>query len=285
MSALYPPHCLPAWWQHLIGPAVESWHRRTRPMAACPFVLLSWGRSGSTLLQRLLDQLPDVRCFGELLHNHQQQFPAAFGRPPYSLSHPSVSRARPAAAIDAILRLPSPRGILGWKLLIHQNDPCWDEVIRRPHVRKLVLVRENRLRQYLSLQLARTTSVWQVQDRREQEIYQSLKPGPLPVDADDFLATAARWEAEDRALQEALRQSGAPWLRVTYRDLPPPRRQETLGRIAAFLGASPSAPPQDDPVVRANPEPWETLVAHPEGLRRRLAATPCAWMLDDAPGG
>lgn len=284
MALTFPHHRKPSWWRLITGPWLEARDHRRRPPASRPFVLLSWGRSGSSLLARLIDAHPGICCHGELLHNEHQKFPPACGPVPYSLCHPTVSRARPAQALDSIFRLASPLGILGWKLLKHQNEPCWEEVLRRPEVRKLVLVRENRLRQYLSLMLARHTRVWQL-EAAELAVYRTLRPHPIALDVDALLHQIRQWETEEAALRDTLRNGSAPWMRVVYRDLHPEQRPATLDRIAHFLGAETPAPAHEEPMVRVNPEPWECLVANADEVRHRLTATPWAWMLDDPPGG
>jgi hypothetical protein len=111
------------------------------------FAILCMGRSGSTMLQTMLDSHPDIRCFGELFHAGDT----------FATSH----RTDHVAYLEEFLGTDPSMAVgfkMPWDSLIVYPD-IW-EVFRRQRFRVILLTRQNRLDQYLSMKLAIHNEMW-----------------------------------------------------------------------------------------------------------------------------
>ncbi len=224
------------------------------------FVLFGRGRSGTTALISMLDDVPALDCEGEVLHDWV----------PFPERHVRGRCAR------------SPGPGYGCKILSYQIRDVQTRlarptsVLRRLHeqhgVRILYLRRTNLLRHALS----------NIRARREQ-FHRKKGEDPaqrraLRVDPDNVLA----WMRSSEALKEYEERllEGVPHLSLTYeqhlRDAE--QHQPTVDTVCSFLGVASAAVESSYEKV-APPSPRDG-VANYDALARRLRETPYASYLD-----
>jgi hypothetical protein len=180
------------------------------------FVLLSVGRSGSSVLMDLLNSNPVVHCDAEILSHRVlsvDRFLAAratlAGRTTYGfrlrLPHLTTQRiSDPAAFLGRLY-------IEGWRL-VH-------------------LVRQDRLRQALSLAIARQRRVF-----HHTQPTSPPRPDPMRINPEHIVVGMRVMDARLREERAAL--AGLPHLALAYEDnlLRPEQHQTTLDRVFDFLG-------------------------------------------------
>ena len=185
------------------------------------FVILSSGRSGSTLLVQLLNCHPKVTCKGELLNRN-------------CLQMHNLRGARGSTLINYILASLIPSKMLlsytGFKLFNEQLEFCNLHLrdlltaLFCPHV--IVLYRENMLETHVSLEIAFKTDVWYSENR-------SSTSERIEIDWHKFIDYAVtekvRWK---RSVMEIPMYSKV--LFVSYEELIG-NRSEAMNRIFQFL--------------------------------------------------
>ena len=184
-----------------------------------PFVIYGRPRSGTTLLVKLLDQVPRIRCDGELLHYFLVDPTGFLARLP--------RRAGPDVAAYGVK-------LISYHLLEVQR-------IRRP----LAFFDRIGARGYAVLHLTRNTwdQTLSLVKAQESHVYftDATKLDALRIDPEMFLRSL-RWN-EDMLAYERRVMAHVPHLHVDYdADLrTPDGHQPCIDRISAFLGTG-SAP-------------------------------------------
>jgi LPS sulfotransferase NodH len=224
------------------------------------FVLFGRGRSGTTALVSMLDDVPGLRCDGEVLHN-AVPFPHrhVLGRCAWAdtegygckiLSYQIQSVQSPRAPRTDFLRI------------LHEEHGF----------QLLYLRRTNLLRHALSNIRARKEGFHQKKSDPNSE-----RP-PIHVDPD----TVVQWMRESEALSDYEREllEGLPYLSLTYEDhiRNPNAHQATVDTICEFLGI-PSAPVESS-YRKVAPPSLEEGVANYDDLVRRLKGTKYTDYLD-----
>lgn len=177
-------------------------------MNAPHFVLQSLPRSGSIMLGRMLDQHPELRCFGEIFSTRPVHLAArAFAAAPRDV----------AGRLDHFGALALPRR-WGFRAHAYHGTPAYDPELFTdfwsalgPAVRVITLMRDNLFHRYVSHQVARRTDQWFVRPGAEASVRRvTLRLSPAEVAAD--CEAMASWQAV-----AAARFPGA--LAVRYEDL------------------------------------------------------------------
>lgn len=232
----------------------------TRAGRAPAFLVLSQGRSGSTLLTDLLSSVDGVVCDREVL-----------AAPVWS----------PALWVRG-LRHRHPDATYGFKVKIYQltrhqgiTDPGrWLRGRARTGWRVVHLRRENLLRQVLS-----NARLWQTSVTHRTGDDAAAVHEPMTIEVPRLLAyldaRRSLGRAEDAALQ------GIPHLRLSYeRDLlDPGRHASTVARVLAHVGHTGSAVVPHTALVRTSVDDLGALVANLDEVAAALRGTPYASML------
>jgi len=247
--------------QYRHAQALWAYARRNASQLPTPrFVLFGRGRSGTTALVSMLDDVPALHCEGEVLHNYV----------PFPRHH----------VLGRCARSPGPG--FGCKILSYQIRSVQtrldapDTFLRDLHEERgfdiLYLRRTNLLRHALS----------NIRARREQFHRKTSDAGgaasALRVDPEHVIDWMESSEAL-RAYEERL-LDGVPHLSLTYeahiRDAS--RHQETVDEVCAFLGVE--SAPVESSYQKLAPPSLRDSVANYDELARRLEGTAYASYLD-----
>lgn len=147
------------------------------------FVILTFARHGSNMLVSMLNAHPDIVCHQELFNprhvglslKDQDKWRAAVGN--------STARrdANGKAFLEQILAASlQDYRLAGFKLLPTQNLRLFLRILRRRDFRKIVLVRRNLLRSYVSLRKAELSSTWVVPERMVKRPDEGRADGTSP---------------------------------------------------------------------------------------------------------
>lgn len=234
------------------------------------FVILAARRSGSNLLCSLLGSHPDVRCHHELF-NPNGIFTTLDERDDATPADALAARDRdPLGFLDRVWRDARGAQALGFKMTPDQAPDVLAHVLADTGIAKIVLRRQNALRQLVSERIADATGRW--------EAYDDAPPLARPrvhVDAVELAEHAARVDAFHAGIDAALLRSGQSSLSLRYEWLFDPDEQ---ARLLAFLDLRPQ--PLRTRSVPQNPEPLDRLLANASALRNALAGTPLARVFD-----
>lgn len=263
---------LKRWWQRWTAPSPEMSNL---------FIILGWGRSGSSMLNGTLQRHPDISALGELFHPDELKL-AHFGDvdPPSCFRSLEERDIDPVRAFQALSTTPDLKPLRGCKLLYDQSPRLWDAVCGDRSLRKLLVWRSNRLRQFLSLRLAEESSHWSI--ARKDDLTQYRQEHFKPVHfAPDAFESYRRWTGQRwKALQKQLKARRQPFLTVTYEALKDDLEKE-LARIAGFLDVSPFPDGARPSNKQLHPDSVRKLVTNPDALEAYFSGTDDAWMLEE----
>ncbi len=240
------------------------------------FVILSARRSGSNLLCTLIDSHPDALCHHELF-NPRGIFTALDLRDTATPLHDIAARERdPIAYLSQVWRYARGHACVGFKMTPEQHPEILQAVLEDSGIAKIVLRRNNPLRALVSERIADITGRWEAYagDAGGQDINPAAQPR-VHVERDELDRHVRQVQAFYDGLTGTMQRSDQRWLELRYESLFDADEQH---RLCDFLGLSPR--PLQARSIRQNPEPLERLLDNADALRRSLASTPLARLLD-----
>ena len=225
------------------------------------FVVLTEGRSGSTLLVRELNRRwPEIKSLGEVFRSD------------------GPTRTETFADIQQATYFESDgQSIVGCKVFGGHLTPSeWSELLQMESLKVIILRRRNPLRRYLSEAIALRTTRWRELDNQSTGALLSVEDRRVTIDVDDLgrrlSNSLAVFSDFDRLT------AGSPRIDVWYEDLSADLDGE-LRRITSFLGAG--EPTVDTPprLIKQNPEPIEDLIINVAEVAKFLDSVGLAGLL------
>jgi LPS sulfotransferase NodH len=191
---------------------------------AVRFVIFAAPRTGSNLLCSLLNAHPDILCHHGLFNPGGVHW--ARDRPG---NGDSAARDHNVVAfLDSVWAIGGDAGAIGFKMNRDENDEAADALLSDPGIRKILLKRRNRVRTYVSEEIARLTGIWESYDEPGETAIPALR-----IEADDLIRHTALNAAYYAGLESSLRATGQGWLETNYEAL---ADRSEIARILAFLG-------------------------------------------------
>ncbi len=227
------------------------------------FVIFAAPRTGSNLLCSLLGAHPDVLCHHGLFNPAGVH--SARGRPCEPLGSVTARDCDPAAFLQRVWNSAGGARAVGFKINLGENEPASAALLRDASVRKLLLRRRNRLRTFVSEEIAVRTGAW--------ESYDPPLQAGLPVirvAIGDLVRHADRNAAYYARLEGVLVATGQDWLETEYESLADPAE---LRRVLAWLGVGSRHPLTPASSKRA-PADLGAVVANLDEVAAALADTP-----------
>ena len=188
------------------------------------FVLFAAPRTGSNLLCSLLNAHPDILCHHGLFNPGGVHW----ARDHQGNGGIAVRDSNPIAFLDSVWASGGDARAIGFKMNRDENDAATDALLRDPGVLKILLKRRNRVRTYVSEEIARLTGVWESYDGPLEAALPALR-----VEVDDLIRHSDLNAAYYAALESRLRATGQDWLETDYEAL---TDGSEMARILAFLG-------------------------------------------------
>ena len=229
------------------------------------FVIFAAPRTGSNLLCSLLNAHPDILCHHGLFNPGGVHW--ARDR---RVSGDVAERDRdPVAFLDTVWASGDNARAIGFKMNRDENVAAANALLGDPGVLKILLKRRNRVRTYISEEIARRTGVWETYDERAEGEIPALR-----VEADDLIRHSDLNAAYYAAIESSLGETGQDWLETDYEAL---ADRGEMARILAVLGvAARSALPAAS--YKRGPADLGAVVANFDELAGALEGTA---LLDD----
>lgn len=220
------------------------------------FVVLAGMRTGSNLLEEVLNSFDGLRCHGEVFNPHFVGGPKRDGLFGIGLAERDGDPLRMVSKIAA-----EPGALGGFRLFQDHDARVISEVLATPRCAKIVLTR-NPVDSYVSLKIARATGQWWLGDAK------SAKHAKACFEVEDFRAFLTARRDFYLRINRALQTSGQSAFYVDYADLSDPSVMSGLARYLGVDGLVASGK------VRAkvqNPQPLEEKVENFHEMAEALA--------------
>ena len=229
------------------------------------FVILAAPRTGSNLLCTLLNSHPEVLCHHELFNPNGIFYALEYRDGSLDLGSMEARDREPFEFLQRVWDHPQGSFCVGFKMTRGQDRTIMQKLIEDPGVLKILLYRRNRLKTFISEQLARQTDRWEAYAREELA---TVTPR-LHVDVESFKAHCNINESFYQGIEDALRSGQQPWIETAYEDvLTDPehvRLLEFLGTGETRIKLTHSSVKQSDTDLRTHIENYRELERALEG--------------------
>jgi LPS sulfotransferase NodH len=231
------------------------------------FVVLSAPRTGSNWLCTLLDSHPDILCHHELFNPKGIHYALGLRDGSFSLGTKEERDRDPLGLLARAFATHLGHGAVGFKINWSQDARVFDAVLRDVEVKKILTVRRNRIKTFVSELIAEQTGQW------ESYIHRSPRGDvkSLRVDREALAEHIGRNERYYADLRERLRATERPYIEVAYEDL---ESDEEHARILGFLGVAPPTSRLEAATFKRNPSNLKDLISNYEELASALAGSP-----------
>ena len=176
------------------------------------FVILAAPRTGSNLLCTLLNSHPQVLCHHELFNPNGIFYALEYRDGSLDLGSMETRDREPFAFLQRVWQGAC---CIGFKMTRGQDAGVMRSLVEDAGVLKILLYRRNRLKTFISEQLARKTDRWEVYTGDEH----AVDTPRLHVDVEAFRAHCDLNERFYQDILHALRSGGQRWTEAAYEDL------------------------------------------------------------------
>ena len=229
------------------------------------FVILAAPRTGSNLLCTLLNSHPEVLCHHEIFNPNGIFYALEYRDGSLDLGGMEMRDREPFAFLHRVWAQPLGASSVGFKMTRGQNAAIMQSLIDDSGVLKILLYRRNRLKTFISEQLARQTDRWEVYARDEL----ATDTPRLHVDVKSFKAHCDLNKTFYQDIEHALRSGRQPWIETAYEDIftapEHVRLLEFLGAGATRARLTQSSIKQSDTNLRTHIENYRELELALEG--------------------
>ncbi len=220
------------------------------------FVVLAGMRTGSNLLEEVLNTMPGITCHGEVFNPH------FVGGPKRDNLYGIGLAERDKDPLSLLARIASePDTLAGFRLFQDHDPRVITDVLANPRCAKIILNR-NPVDSYVSLKIAKQTGQWWLGDAR------SARTAKARFDGDEFDDFLAQRRGFYLRINRALQTSGQTAFHVDYADL---NDDAVLSGIGRFLGSNGSSKASKARAKVQNPQQLSEKVENFQEMARYLA--------------
>ncbi len=222
-------------------------------------------RTGSNLLCTLLNSHPEVLCHHELFNPNGIFYALEYRDGSMDLGSMEARDREPLAFLQRVWEHRLGASCVGFKMTRGQSDAVLQALIGDPETLKILLYRRNRLKTFVSEQLARQTDRWEVY-ARDQLVTGTPR---LHIDVESFRAHCDLNAGFYQNIKHALQSGRQRWIEVAYENLltgsEHVRLLEFLGVGATRTKLMQSSIKQNDTDLRTHIENFQELELALEG--------------------
>jgi len=193
------------------------------------FAIVAAMRTGSNLLERILDYHEDVFCHGELFNpdfiGFQHEAVSGFGG--FERTDTQRRDAYPERFFHAMVNS-TEDPVVGYRIFQNHNRDAVAQTIFNPGIRKVIL-RRSLLDAFVSSKIAQITDQWLVLERGQRKPFEKFT-----FSMDEFLRYLARNSLYYNEIYHTLISTGQPFFTLDYDELKTPG---AINRAATFIGS------------------------------------------------
>jgi LPS sulfotransferase NodH len=193
------------------------------------FVILAAPRTGSNMLCSMLNSHPLVLCHHELFNPEGIHYALDQRTGEIDLGSPTERDRDPVGFLARVWRHSQGAKALGFKLNRDQNELAFAAVLSDAAVRKIILIRRNRVETFVSELIAAQTGQWESYATSDLRPYAQT----IRVDVRELQCHIARNQRYYVTIRKALAANGQGYLEVAYEELAGRNEQR---RIFDYLG-------------------------------------------------
>jgi len=246
-------------------------------MSLANFVIVSYPRTASTFLTLKLHSCSQLICYSELFHESEDAFKRSFYDDGFKLVK-DTRLGKKELNLAKLFRLRnkdfrkflelvfcSPAIPVGFKIFPGQNDKAMRYLIKDKRLKKIFLIREDMLRNFVSHKIALKTGQWGRAPGEKADLQR------VDVGVKEFLTYASSRLGSLEALENQCNADGQETLRLTCEDITADFPVDDIGE---FLGVDLGDIQQEVALQKQNPFSLKEMVTNYEELMTALEGTP-----------
>ncbi len=247
------------------------------------FVIFNFPRSGSNLLCSMLNQHPDILCHHEVFNPQKIYYAKDFHEllgddeplPRLELINGKVGlgskwarNASPERFMAKLWQHDFGAQAVGFNLFPTHIPNAAVPVLEDPAVKKVLLVRRNKVKCYVSRAIARKTGVWDLYEKKANSPKISVT-----VDPKRLLNWSSGYDRYFDQVRKRLEVTGQGYLDLTYEDIVGPNGSEIKTSLLDFIGVTPETHYLQPPLKKQNSNRLSELVSNFAQLEKALQGT------------
>ena len=183
--------------------------------AGTRFLIIAAPRTGSNLLCTLLNSHPEVLCHHELFNPNGIFYALEYRDGSLDLASMQERDREPFSFLQRVWEHPQGASCVGFKMTRGQDATVMQGLIEDSGVLKILLTRRNRLKTFVSEQIARQTDRWDVYAGDSL----ATSTSTLHVDVESFKAHCELNERFYQDIRHALQAGQQPWIETAYEEI------------------------------------------------------------------
>lgn len=268
----------------------------TLSMPSERFVIFNFPRSGSNLLCSMLNQHPEILChheifnpkkvyyaknFHELLGGSEVLDRSALISGKIGISSKIKRDFNPEKFCFELWRHHYNYKAVGFNLF-PSHVPNTAAVIAGDHsVKKILLLRKNKLKCYVSRMIARQTGVWDLYARKNRLEHKKTPQISLRVNPRDLVRWSKKYDSYFREMQRVLTEKDQPFIQINYEDLVGKEGVQVKSKILSFINVLVEPEYLESPLKKQNPNCVFDLISNFSEVKEALVGTEFETLLLD----
>jgi hypothetical protein len=218
------------------------------------------------MLCTLLNSHPEVLCHHELFNPNGIFYALEYRDGSLDISSMEARDRDSFAFLQRVWDNPQGAACVGFKMTRGQDTAIMQDLIEDPRVLKILLYRRNRLKTFVSEQLARQTDRWEVYSREEL----ASETPMLHVDVESFKAHCDLNDSFYQGIETELRSGQQPWIETAYEDI---LSTSEHVRLLEFLGMADTRARLTHSSIKQSDTDLRTHIENYHELERTLEGT------------
>jgi|SRR5690625_1447612 len=249
------------------------------------FVIISYHRTGSTFLALKLNSFENVVCHSEIFNRGLKSFVNSIfddGILPQKSLADRLLRISPEEKLfklknrdpEKFLQLvfSQKADAIGFKIFQNQDDSILNRLIFDRGISKIILIRKNMLRSYVSYCIARETGVW------SKHKGATVKLARVDINFEEFLEFFNKNNQFIRNVEKKLTDSDQHYLNLSFEEI---TTAFPLDKIESFLGIQAVLGDAEVEQVRQNPFSLKEIIINYDEIFQKLNDHNMKYFLED----
>jgi glycosyltransferase involved in cell wall biosynthesis/LPS sulfotransferase NodH len=235
------------------------------------FIIIATPRSGSNFLANTLNSHPEIKCYGEVFNLNAD---SSFKNKTLE-ENKEDRRTHPLSFANRLWSESEDKKAAGFKIMTHQSPEIILHVSKDDQIKKIVLIRKNILKQYVSLKIAEKTDIWQ-KKRGKDERHKKVK---VKINIKEFYKWITKINKDYITLLNDLRKNGRNFIVTYYEDITGPKKWESYRKLLKYLNVTEDSALLNESNEKQNPEDLRLLVSNFKEIKEKLKNTNYEWMV------
>lgn len=229
------------------------------------FVVIATPRCGSNWLCTLLNSHPQILCHHELFNEDGIRVSQPLREQGWTLGDRQMQQQQPLQLLELAWRENLGFSRVGFKININQSPAVFEAVLADPSIQKILIRRRNRVRTYLSEEIALRTGHWESYDSSGQP----PPTGPIKLRPDGLFEHSQRNQTFYQHIETSLDDRAQTAFHIAYEDIPD---ADVRQQLLVFLGVDTDVPLLAS-TSKMNPGRLDDMISNFEALSAALKGT------------